>query len=121
MIGQVQVLSTMYTAPTTATIPTTTTTTTTVAGTGAPGQPTNVALSDTGELTWDPPLSGGPVMIYYVYVGNGRIVKYANDRSADISSWVDEARSRGETTLEVRVRARNLSGWSQPLDITLNL
>ena len=85
-----------------------------------PGTPRNVAVSDSGVVTWDPPGSGGPVTSYIVYVsGHGNITTGPDDRSADISHWIEESRG---STVRVYVIARNSSGWSRDSGIvTLNL
>ena len=85
-----------------------------------PGTPHNVAVSVSGVVTWDPPLSGGPVTSYIVYVsGRGNIPTGPDDRSADISHWIKASKG---STIRVYVIAKNSSGWSRDSGIvTLDL
>ena len=85
-----------------------------------PGTPQNVAVSVSGVVTWDPPGSGGPVTSYIVYVsGHGNIPTGPDNRSADISHWIEASKG---STVRVYVIARNASGWSRDSGIvTLNL
>ena len=105
-------------APTSTTTKATSTATTTQVE--RPGTPQNVAVSDSGVVTWDPPGSGGPVTSYIVYVsGHGNIPTGPDNRSADISHWIEASKG---STVRVYVIARNLSGWSRDSGIvTLNL
>ena len=85
-----------------------------------PGTPQKVAVSYSGVVTWDPPGSGGPVTSYIVYVsGHGNITTGPDNRSADISHWIEASKG---TTVRVYVIARNSSGVSRDSGIvTLDL
>ena len=118
--------TTSTTAPTSTTAEATTSTTAAPTSTATtvqverPGTPQKVAVSYSGVVTWDPPGSGGPVTSYIVYVsGHGNIPTGPDNRSADISHWIEASKG---STVRVYVIARNLSGWSRDSGIvTLNL